>query len=152
MKQCVKCLRLLPLKEFSFRNKRTGRRQTKCRECSKKYKNQHYVDNKAAYIEKQKETNRRYKIRNQNYIINYLIDKACVDCNTQDIRVLDFDHIDPNTKEFNIAIAATQNNYSIERIQKEIDKCEIRCANCHRIKTHPFGYRQRYLDQAVPIG
>ncbi|KKM74976.1 hypothetical protein LCGC14_1394930 [marine sediment metagenome] len=26
-------------------------------------------------------------------------------------------------------------NYTLKRIQQEIDKCDIRCANCHRRKT-----------------
>lgn len=44
---------------------------------------------------------------------------------------LDFHHVNGADKDFSIgeAIVKTQ---SIKRLQKEIAKCEVLCANCHR--------------------
>ena len=40
----------------------------------------------------------------------------------------DFHHVDPQEKDFTISSHMT----SWERIKKEIDKCVLLCANCHR--------------------
>ena len=54
---------------------------------------------------------------------------CCNRCNwVGPISAYDFHHIDDN-KEFGIGSAA---NKSWEVIKKEIDKCELLCANCHR--------------------
>jgi hypothetical protein len=47
---------------------------------------------------------------------------------------LDFDHRDPQEKEFCIS-SALSTVPRLKRLRKEIDKCDILCANCHRIKT-----------------
>lgn len=67
-------------------------------------------------------------------MLDYLEGKSCVGCGIQDNRVLEFDHIEPSTKSFGIArgIADTR---SWENILIEIEKCQILCANCHKIKT-----------------
>jgi hypothetical protein len=46
---------------------------------------------------------------------------------------MDFDHISDN-KSFTISDGSV--NQSIERLITEIKKCEVVCANCHRIRTH----------------
>ena len=53
----------------------------------------------------------------------------CVVCGYDKcIAVLDFHHRD-NNKEFNIA---GNYNRSFERLQKEAEKCDLLCSNCHR--------------------
>lgn len=43
---------------------------------------------------------------------------------------LDLHHIDPKQKEFNISKKGHSRSW--ERVKKEIDKCILVCANCHR--------------------
>lgn len=57
----------------------------------------------------------------------------CMDCNKKfPYYVMDFDHV-TNDKSFEIS---TNSGKSLENIKKEIEKCEIVCSNCHRIRTH----------------
>lgn len=105
---------------------------TYCKVCSKekcniRYHNNEVYKNKALA----RKTKRREEIK--RYIFDYLIAHPCVDCPESDPRCLEFDHV-RGKKEFQIA-DATRNLPSIERLQEEIDKCEIRCANCHQKKT-----------------
>ena len=67
-------------------------------------------------------------------MIDYLDDKSCVECGMQDSRTLEFDHIKPEDKSFSIA-RAINDTYSWKTIMSEIQKCQILCANCHKIKT-----------------
>jgi hypothetical protein len=46
---------------------------------------------------------------------------------------MDFDHRDPSTKEFNVG---SMMRWSKKKIQEEIDKCDLVCSNCHRVRTH----------------
>lgn len=56
----------------------------------------------------------------------------CVDCgNTFPPECMDFDHV-RGRKDKNVGSMFT---YSIQKIQQEVAKCELVCANCHRIRT-----------------
>ena len=48
---------------------------------------------------------------------------------------LHFDHIDMENKEFDVS-EMVRMWFSIEKIKKEIEKCQVLCANCHWEKTH----------------
>jgi hypothetical protein len=74
------------------------------------------------------------KIRNRKFLDNYLKNHPCIDCGNSDLRVLDFDHV--RGEKVEDVSHAVRNNWSIIKIQKEIDKCEVRCSNCHRIVTY----------------
>jgi hypothetical protein len=51
---------------------------------------------------------------------------------------LDFAHRDRKTKELNLS-AARQKGWSLARVQKEAAKCDVLCANHHRIATFVDG-------------
>jgi len=67
--------------------------------------------------------------RNKKFVDDYLASHPCVDCGEKDIDVLDFDHL--GNKLCNVRYMANS-CWSVEMIKKEIEKCEVRCANCHR--------------------
>lgn len=60
--------------------------------------------------------------------------EPCVDCGLRyPYWVMDFDHLDG--KVLNVS-QAVQHGWGRERLQSEIDKCELVCSNCHRTRTH----------------
>ena len=77
--------------------------------------------------------------RNREYVDRYLKNHPCVDCKESDIIVLEFDHI--GDQKIDAISVAIRNCWAISKLQAEIDKCEVRCANCHRRKTaKQFGW------------
>jgi hypothetical protein len=67
---------------------------------------------------------------NIRWIRAYKEAHGCQLCSERDPRCLDFHHIDPATKKR--AIAHMTWGQGKESILKEIAKCNILCANCHR--------------------
>jgi hypothetical protein len=57
--------------------------------------------------------------------------QGCKRCGAKDPRVLDFHHTDDKNKLF--SIGTFRRAVGFEQIQKEVEKCEVVCANCHRI-------------------
>ena len=45
--------------------------------------------------------------------------------------ILDFDHL-PEYKKFRDIGKMAKDGFAIEKIEKEIEKCQLLCANCHR--------------------
>ena len=83
---------------------------------------------------------KRHRLMIRGKIFSLLSTKKCLDCGERDPIVLDFDHIDPNIK-FKSVSKMLSGHYSWHAVATEIEKCEIRCANCHRRKSYiQFGY------------
>ncbi|ODT23932.1 MAG: hypothetical protein ABS64_08115 [Microbacterium sp. SCN 69-37] len=68
-----------------------------------------------------------------------------MDCGIGDIRVLDFDHRPQSSKRKDV-MQLVKEGFSIRIIQDEVDKCDVRCRNCHAIATlerAPQNWRSR---------
>jgi hypothetical protein len=129
MKRCFKCGQEKIFKEFSRHPRRGDGLQSQCKSCQKAYKDIHYRENKNEYLAK----NKRRKKSNAIFI-NSQKQGPCMDCGeTYPPWVMDFDHRDGKKKKFSISEA---NTVSKETIIKEIEKCDLVCANCHRQRTH----------------
>ena len=66
-----------------------------------------------------------------------LLGGVCIDCGTDDPLVLHFDHIDRNEKSFDLG--KMFGRISTKKLLPEIQKCELRCRECHWKKTRSNG-------------
>lgn len=103
-------------------------------EYQKKYIKKHYQLNKDYYKIKSKERKGRVLPLRRSILNRYKIIKGCIDCGYREhSEALDFDHVN-GEKKFNVS-RALNNMTSWVKIKREVAKCEVRCANCHRIAT-----------------
>ena len=102
------------------------------RQYQREYHKRYYQKHSTKYKEKAKKWNRSQRRWARDYVQRVKRLHKCIDCGQSNPQVLEFDHV--KNKSHNIS-DMTNGAYSIEAIKKEIRKCEIRCANCHRIKT-----------------
>lgn len=133
MKKCTICKRPKKKTEFNRNRTKPDGMNNICQVCSRERSRRYYREN----TEKHKRATAKIKKEmieaNHAYIIAYLSEHPCMDCGEDEIVVLDFDHV-RGTKRLHVSrlVAA---GYSLKTVKEEIEKCEVRCANCHRKKT-----------------
>lgn len=153
-KTCSQCHKNKPITDFYQLSYGRGP-ESKCKICSKlrskkyaskhrdkynKYNRDYYVRNKEKIsIQKQQYWNTKRRI-----VLEHLQSHPCTDCGNSDIRVLEFDHIRGQKRNG----IAEMKGYSVKALIKEIAKCEVVCANCHRIRTETRNptYKSKGLD------
>lgn len=113
-KVCVYCEKIFPEDSFgvAVTTKNKVYRRQKCRDCYK--------------LTKQSLIHRYHK-----WISEYKEQRGCIRCRITDSRVLDLHH--KNEKDKLFTVGGFRRSVGFERIKSEIDKCEVVCANCHRI-------------------
>jgi len=130
-KRCNKCKAVKPETEWNKSACRKDGLQTYCQVCTRKLNNERYATN-LKYRARIRKNNKKSRQKTSQYIWDYLVTHPCVDCGENDPIVLEFDHTSGD-KLFSIAHG--KYTQTLVRIIKEIDKCVVRCANCHRRKT-----------------
>ncbi len=92
----------------------------------------HYLANKDRVKARAKAWTVKARLRNQAWLSQYLLGHPCVDCGNADIRVLDFDH----TRGIKAKCVSKMAHdcHPLSAVIEEVSKCDVRCANCHRIR------------------
>ena len=129
MQKCNVCKQEKDFGEFSWERKGV-KRSPRCKQCQSSLSKKHYQKNSDDY----KRYRNKYKLNIQKRIYQYLKDNPCIKCGESNPVVLELDHRDPKLKEFNISSAPTR-RVSVKKLDGELAKCDVLCANCHRIKT-----------------
>ena len=132
-KSCRRCKRKLRISNFNWKIK-NKRHASYCKECSREYIRDHYKKNRKYYLLKARRRNSEIRQKAREYIGSYLSTHPCVDCEETDILVLEFDHKEKSGKSDDVS-RIIRRTASLEQLIKEISKCDVRCANCHRRKT-----------------
>lgn len=132
-KKCRKCLKTYSVEFFNLRNRKMGVRRTICKLCSRSETKRHYENHKQYYKNKAKSHDEKTRKQNHDIVFQHLLMYPCVDCGESDPVVLEFDHV-RGSKKFDISWGIINVTKS-EKLIEEMNKCEIRCANCHKRKT-----------------
>lgn len=129
--KCIKCLNNKHYRKFRV-DSRTSKRRSTCIEC----------ENLAKRVKRASRLTPQ-----QQYIYDYLLNHRCYHCGYKNPICLDFHHLDPKLKSFDIS-KMIKNYAPINEIEKEIKKCIVLCSNCHRIETariqNNYKYRMFY--------
>jgi len=128
-KTCPKCTKNKSILDFNKNISRKDGLQNYCRECQK-INDKNFQPKRNSFVQQKRNNEKRQK--NRQYIIDYLKLNPCIDCFEKDVIVLEFDH--RGDKKMDVSTMVTR-GYSLKKIKEEIEKCDVRCANCHRRKT-----------------
>lgn len=124
------CKDVKTLEMFSKNRKKKDGLNTHCKICHTSYWKKNYQENKEHILDQRKEYQKEwYKFFN-----DLKDNKECVDCkNKFPYFVLQWDHLE--NKEFAISEGVRMTKMK-SLILKEIEKCELVCANCHAFRTY----------------
>lgn len=135
MKRCVTCGETHPLSEFNRKRSAADGLQNVCRACNRAGARRYYRENREKHLRVILDRTMRAKRVAREFAGEYLLTHPCVDCGEADLRVLDFDHRPGSGKTKNV-MYLVNNGYALVRIRAEIDKCDVRCRNCHARVTY----------------
>jgi hypothetical protein len=132
-KICTKCGIQKDLLLFPARKSAKDEHSSWCRACYKENWDKRYYENHQHYRNTHNRSREKHRELNARKVFEYLRLHPCINCGESDPIVLEFDHRDRNEKTGSISNLIR--NASWSRVQSEIQKCDVLCANCHRRKT-----------------
>ena len=131
---CRTCGQLKASTEFPRRSRTSHRLQTWCKECFSAYKAERHRKNHDREMRRIRRNQEIRLVANRALVAEYLLAHPCVDCGETDRAVLEFDHV-RGVKVGDVS-AMVKAGYPWAKIEAEIAKCDVRCANCHRRVTN----------------
>jgi hypothetical protein len=129
---CRACGVMRSLNEFPFRTLDDRRRHRICLDCQRQWTNRWYADRKGGTVRAMRRRGTARRDVLARAVFSFLTEHPCVDCGEDDPLVLDFDHL--RDKSANVSdLVADRAPWDV--IVREIEKCAVRCVNCHRRRT-----------------
>lgn len=126
MKRCTKCGDEKTLDDFPWKSKTNNIKNNMCKVCYREYGNKYYKQ-----VDREKQINRA--TANVKKVVDQYRDwksqQHCLVCGEDSPECLDLHHLDPSVKDLNPSAAKF---YGRKKLNEEIKKCVIVCANCHR--------------------
>jgi len=118
MRTCTECQIAKPLTEYYVNKGCIGGRNPRCKKCVR----DRHAGGRAERAK-----------RDRAYFQQVKLDRGCTDCGyASHPAALEFDHLPGFMKRYRIATMAGMRRSLID---EEIAKCEVVCANCHRVRT-----------------
>lgn len=149
---CNKCGIDKPPSEYYADPKRKSGIQTICKECVKAGVKRRSAERREEIREYHKKHYLGYKDRQRaqdaEYFAKvYALKTPCVKCGDERLYIIDFHHVDPSQKSFNIYRKSCKSDFSI--IENEAKKCVCLCRNCHGEFHHLYGQRPKFPIEAL---
>lgn len=129
MKWCGTCQQNLDESEFNKNKCKKDGLNTLCRTCSAKRSKVYYQENKQHHKATTSQNRKVYRKKISTYL-NAIKACGCCLCPEKTFCCLEFHHLDPSKKEYDIGRLAWDG--SAEKLKAELAKCCVICSNCHR--------------------
>ena len=127
MLKCTKCQKEKIETDFHLKTNHSRGRQFQCKDCRIAYGRQWYKTNRTKLC--QSATDRKIAMR--HWFAELKSKLQCIQCGFDHPAALVFHHRDPSQKNGNISVVVF--SWEKKRILKEIEKCDVLCANCRRV-------------------
>ncbi len=132
MKHCPRCSQDKDEAEFGKNRTRPDGLQVQCRACIKLIHRDWYERNKERHYGNVQKRRKLFSDEIVRRLLAYLKAHPCVDCGVADPRVL---HIETGQSATDFSLKSRlQQGATWSALLPEIEKCEVRCANCRRIR------------------
>lgn len=132
-KYCPACKTVKSKEEFSAHG-------NACKICANARSRAHYAKRMqdADWAQKKRDKAKvEHKLAKQKAVD--MMGGKCTDCGgVFPLAAFEFHHLEPGTKEGNLANILRKKNW--KEAEKELSKCVLLCANCHRIRHFEGGY------------
>lgn len=150
VKKCCGC-GITKVAEDFYRKPRTKHARSICKECHLEGRKRYYQKNKERLIPIASIRAKDRKDNSGDWFCTYLYGKSCMDCGYNNILALECDHVRGKTRNVSEMV---RNGYLVATMLKELEKCDIVCSNCHKIRTakRNNNYKVRWLDAKQTAG
>ncbi len=124
-----------------------GKCEVVCVNCHRRRTRRRLAFARRAATRREAAPSRPLRDRNQAFVGGILGRSSCVDCGEVDPAVLEFDHVGPKRFAISDAVGGER---ALAELEAEVARCEVRCANCHRLRTAERGGHFRASSVTPP--